>query len=181
VVDLGCGSGRWASELNRAGFDEPGIDQSLAVIALARRIAPKSQFKVASVLKTGPPPGDAITSAGVNYCFDESNNRPRARTPVPASLSCLAARRCPCVRLRHPEARARTRSARASLIGPRMEGATSENFNSREESPESLPSSRNLGNGGDQCLRVGMLRSIQYLIRRTYFDEAACLHDGNTR
>jgi len=53
VVDLGCGSGRWASELNRTGFDELGIDQSPAVITLARRIAPKSQFKVASVLKRG--------------------------------------------------------------------------------------------------------------------------------
>jgi SAM-dependent methyltransferase len=74
VVDLGCGSGRWARELNRAGYDELGVDQSRAMIALARRIAPKSRFKVASLLRTALPRCDAITSIGecVNYCFDRA-------------------------------------------------------------------------------------------------------------
>ena len=31
VVDLGCGSGRWAAELNRAGYRVLGVDQSAAM------------------------------------------------------------------------------------------------------------------------------------------------------
>jgi SAM-dependent methyltransferase len=78
VLDLGCGSGRWACELNRSGYDVLGIDQSRAMIRMARRIAPKSRFKVASLLKTELPQCDAITSIGecLNYCFDRSNSRP---------------------------------------------------------------------------------------------------------
>lgn len=82
VIDLGCGSGRWARELNRAGYDVLGVDQSRAMIALARRIAPKSRFKVASLLRTELPRCDAITSIGecLNYCFDRANsNRSLAR------------------------------------------------------------------------------------------------------
>lgn len=76
VVDLGCGSGRWARELNRAGYDVLGVDQSRAMIALARRTAPNSRFRVASLLRTELPRCDAITSIGecVNYCFDRANN-----------------------------------------------------------------------------------------------------------
>ncbi|MGA8767004.1 MAG: class I SAM-dependent methyltransferase [Candidatus Acidiferrales bacterium] len=76
VVDLGCGSGRWARELNRAGYDALGVDQSRAMIALPRRIAPKSRFKVASLLRTALPRCDAITSIGecVNYRFDRATN-----------------------------------------------------------------------------------------------------------
>ena len=81
VIDLGCGSGRWARELNRAGYSVLGIDQSRAMIALARRIAPKSQFKTASLLRITLPTCDAITSIGecVNYCFDETNSRSSIR------------------------------------------------------------------------------------------------------
>jgi SAM-dependent methyltransferase len=72
VVDLGCGSGRWARELNRAGYDVLGVDQSRAMIRLARRIAPKSRFKVASLWSAALPPCRAITSIGecLNYRFD---------------------------------------------------------------------------------------------------------------
>jgi SAM-dependent methyltransferase len=77
VVDLGCGSGRWARELNQAGYEVLGIDQSPAMIRLARQIAPDSTFQVGSVLKTRLPECDAITAIGevLNYCFDESNSR----------------------------------------------------------------------------------------------------------
>ncbi|HEX8985666.1 MAG TPA: class I SAM-dependent methyltransferase [Bryobacteraceae bacterium] len=77
VVDLGCGSGRWARELNRAGYEVLGVDQSPAMIRLARRIAPRSKFRVASLLDAALPACDAITSMGecLNYCFDEANCR----------------------------------------------------------------------------------------------------------
>ncbi len=77
VVDLGCGSGRWAAELNRAGYRVLGVDQSAAMIGLARKIAPHSKFKIASLLRTALPSCDAITSVGecLNYCFDEKNSR----------------------------------------------------------------------------------------------------------
>jgi SAM-dependent methyltransferase len=77
VVDLGCGSGRWAAELNRAGYRVFGLDQSAPMIRLARKTAPDSKFKVASLLCTALPSCDAITSIGecLNYCFDERNSR----------------------------------------------------------------------------------------------------------
>jgi SAM-dependent methyltransferase len=77
IVDLGCGSGRWACELNRAGYDVLGVDQSLAMIRLARKIAPRSQFKLASLWTAELPPCDAITSVGecLNYCFDPRADR----------------------------------------------------------------------------------------------------------
>jgi len=77
VADLGCGSGRWAAELNRVGYRVWGVDQSSAMIRLAREIAPDSGFKIASLLRAPLPSCDAITSIGecLNYCFDEKNNR----------------------------------------------------------------------------------------------------------
>ena len=46
VVDLGCGSGRWAAALNQAGFEVLGVDQSASMIDLARRVAPRSRFRI---------------------------------------------------------------------------------------------------------------------------------------
>ncbi|HYL73436.1 MAG TPA: class I SAM-dependent methyltransferase [Bryobacteraceae bacterium] len=76
VVDLGCGSGRWARELNRAGYRVLGVDQSSNMIRMARRIAPRSKFQVASLLSVKLPACDAITSIGecFNYCFDQRNS-----------------------------------------------------------------------------------------------------------
>jgi len=77
VVDLGCGSGRWAAELNRAGYRVLGIDQSAAMIRLACKSAPDSKFKIASLLRAALPACRAITSIGecLNYCFDQKNSR----------------------------------------------------------------------------------------------------------
>jgi SAM-dependent methyltransferase len=81
IVDLGCGSGRWAAELNRSGYDVIGVDQSSSMIDLARGIAPASQFRVASLLRTKLPACDGITSIGecLNYCFDAGNSRKALR------------------------------------------------------------------------------------------------------
>ena len=82
VIDLGCGSGRWACELNRNGYTALGVDQSSAFIRLARKIAPQSRFVCASLLRVRLPECDAVTSIGecFNYAFDrEAGKRELAR------------------------------------------------------------------------------------------------------
>jgi SAM-dependent methyltransferase len=72
VVDLGCGSGLWAAELCRAGYDVLGVDLSAAMLALARRRAPRATFRRGSLLTTPLPPCEAVTSLGecLSYAFD---------------------------------------------------------------------------------------------------------------
>lgn len=71
IVDLGCGSGRWAKILTDAGYDVLGLDLSPAMIRLARRHAPRAHFAVASLLSAMLPPCAAVTAIGetVNYAF----------------------------------------------------------------------------------------------------------------
>jgi SAM-dependent methyltransferase len=77
VVDLGCGPGMWAQELTRRGYHALGIDISPAMIALARKAAPRAQFKTGSFLKLTLPPCVAVTALGevLNYTFDHDNRR----------------------------------------------------------------------------------------------------------
>jgi SAM-dependent methyltransferase len=72
VVDLGCGSGIWADALCRAGYDVLGVDTSAAMLALARRRAPRATFRRGSLLDANIPPCDAVTSLGecLSYAFD---------------------------------------------------------------------------------------------------------------
>jgi SAM-dependent methyltransferase len=72
VVDLGCGSGIWASTLCRAGYGVLGVDLSAAMIALARRRAPRAGFRRGSLLTTRLPGCAAVTSLGecLSYAFD---------------------------------------------------------------------------------------------------------------
>jgi SAM-dependent methyltransferase len=81
VVDLGCGSGIWARILNDNGYDLLGVDYSAAMIALARKRAPKAAFRHASYLDVDLPPCDAVTSIGecLNYLFDRDNDAPLER------------------------------------------------------------------------------------------------------
>ncbi|SPF39775.1 Methyltransferase family protein [Candidatus Sulfopaludibacter sp. SbA4] len=69
VTDLGCGSGRWARELNRAGFEVFGVDRSPSLVRMARRIAAQSRFAVGSLWQAPIPASDAVTSIGecLNY------------------------------------------------------------------------------------------------------------------
>jgi len=77
VVDLGCGSGIWAAELVRRGYDVLGIDSSASMIELARKQAPAATFVNASFLNAKLPVCDAVTAIGevFNYTFDKRNSR----------------------------------------------------------------------------------------------------------
>jgi SAM-dependent methyltransferase len=77
VVDLGCGSGIWAAELTRQGYDVVGIDISRSMIRLARKRDPDGRFINASFLSAQLPPCAAVTAIGecFNYTFDGRNSR----------------------------------------------------------------------------------------------------------
>lgn len=81
VVDLGCGSGVWARELLRAGFDVLGIDVSDAMIRLARKNAPGARFIRRSFRNFRLPPCYAVTALGevINYLFDPGVDRNEVR------------------------------------------------------------------------------------------------------
>lgn len=76
VIDLGCGSGLWARELLNAGYDVLGIDQSSAMLKIARPRVPQAKFKKASFLDCTLPPCQAVTAIGecFNYLFDDANS-----------------------------------------------------------------------------------------------------------
>lgn len=69
LVDLGCGSGIFAALAERAGFHVVGVDQSPAMVALAKRESPKSQFIQSSLDKFSVPLCDVVTALGepLNY------------------------------------------------------------------------------------------------------------------
>ena len=69
VVDLGCGSGIWAAALCRKGYDVLGVDISAAMLALARRRAPRATFRRGSLLTTRLARCDAVTSLGECLCY----------------------------------------------------------------------------------------------------------------
>jgi SAM-dependent methyltransferase len=81
VVDLGCGSGILAQQLSRAGRPVLGIDLSPAMLAIARRRAPKAQFRHGSLLDAELPPcaAVAIVGEGVNYLADGTRHAVRLR------------------------------------------------------------------------------------------------------
>lgn len=64
VVDLGCGSGIWAAELVRAGYEVLGVDASAAMLELARRRAPAARFEAASLWTCELPDCDGLTAIG---------------------------------------------------------------------------------------------------------------------
>lgn len=73
IIDLGCGTGLWAHELDRAGYDVLGIDISAAMIAMAKKRVPRAVFRRASMLNARLPACDAVTALGevFNYLFDQ--------------------------------------------------------------------------------------------------------------
>ncbi len=83
IVDLGCGSGRWAATLLAAGYKVLGIDASSAMIARARGNAPGARFRVASCEVASVPRCAAVTALGevLGYLPAESL-RPRPYAPL---------------------------------------------------------------------------------------------------
>ncbi len=77
VVDLGCGSGRFAAALCEAGYQVLGVDLSPAMIRLAKKRAPGARFLPGSLLNMELPACDAVTAIGeiVNYRFDPKHSR----------------------------------------------------------------------------------------------------------
>jgi SAM-dependent methyltransferase len=72
VVDLGCGSGLLARRMLAAGYEVMGVDQSPAMVALARRRAPEARIERASFVDVEIPPCVAVTAVGevLGYAFD---------------------------------------------------------------------------------------------------------------
>jgi SAM-dependent methyltransferase len=72
VVDVGCGSGVTARLLTEAGYEVLGIDQSEAMIELARAEAPRADFRVGSFVDEPLPPCDGVTAIGevLGYLLD---------------------------------------------------------------------------------------------------------------
>src|SRR5437660_12344075 len=64
VIDLGCGSGILAAEVAAAGYDVLGFDISRAMIALARKRAPKARFREQSLWTANLPACVAVTAVG---------------------------------------------------------------------------------------------------------------------
>jgi SAM-dependent methyltransferase len=72
VVDVGCGSGVTARLLTDAGYEVIGIDQSAAMIELARARAPEASFRVGSFVDEPLPACDGVTAIGevLGYLLD---------------------------------------------------------------------------------------------------------------
>ncbi len=64
LLDLGCGSGIWAALARRSGFSVVGVDQSAAMVRLAKRVAPRAKFVCSSMHKFTLPSCDVVTSIG---------------------------------------------------------------------------------------------------------------------
>lgn len=64
VVDLGCGGGTLLSALARKGYEPWGLDQSPAMVALARQRLPAAHLEVGDIFAAQPPPCRAVTAIG---------------------------------------------------------------------------------------------------------------------
>jgi SAM-dependent methyltransferase len=69
LVDLACGSGLSASLAQRSGFTVIGVDQSPAMVRVARRVAPHARFHCRSLHDFELPACDVVTilSERLNY------------------------------------------------------------------------------------------------------------------
>lgn len=75
VVDAGCGSGVLSRALTEAGYEVFGFDYAPAMIAIAREVAPRARFEVASFVDVTLRPCRAVLAIGetLMYLSDPSN------------------------------------------------------------------------------------------------------------
>ena len=76
VTDLGCGSGILARKLLDQGYAVEGVDQSVAMLALAQSRAPEAVFRCETLFECEIPPSIAVCAIGecFNYLFDRNND-----------------------------------------------------------------------------------------------------------
>lgn len=79
LVELGSGSGILAAELTRTGYDVLGYDLSPAMVQLARKRAPRAEFRCQSFVAARLPQCVAVTAVGeiFNYLLDPRNSLTR--------------------------------------------------------------------------------------------------------
>jgi SAM-dependent methyltransferase len=64
VVDVGCGAGSLTAALVQGGFEATGIDQSSALLAMARAAVPRARFIHKSIYDAEIPACEAILAVG---------------------------------------------------------------------------------------------------------------------
>jgi SAM-dependent methyltransferase len=70
VYEVGCGAGAFLYELDRQGCRVGGLDQSPALVNIARTVMPDGHFEVASAAELAPvPAADAVVSFSVFFYF----------------------------------------------------------------------------------------------------------------
>lgn len=76
ITDLGCGSGILARRLFDQGYTVEGVDQSVAMLALAQSRAPGAKFRHESLFECEIGPSVAVCAIGecFNYLFDRNND-----------------------------------------------------------------------------------------------------------
>ena len=81
VVEFGCGGGTIARHLADRGYDVLGVDQSPAMIRMARANAPRAAFTVGSLATTRIPRCAAVVAVGevVSYIVAEKGPAVKAR------------------------------------------------------------------------------------------------------
>lgn len=79
VIDVGCGSGILSQAVSAAGYDVLGFDYSEAMLAIARKRAPRAEFRRESFISAAVPSCIAIAAVGevFNYLFDRRNRASR--------------------------------------------------------------------------------------------------------
>jgi SAM-dependent methyltransferase len=119
IVDLGCGSGLWAEQLIKRGYEVLGIDISEAMIQLARRRAPRAEFRAASLFQADIPPCRAVTSLGecISYLFDTTNGNRKLKQLFRRAYTALAAGGVFVFDVMEREARGRATTARSFAEG----------------------------------------------------------------
>lgn len=94
TLDLGCGEGRVARELKRAGHNVVGIDSSQALVAAAREADPGFDVQVADATQT-PFPNDHFSLVVASMSLMNMDDLPRvvaevARVLRPGGLFCFS-------------------------------------------------------------------------------------------